>query len=314
MNIDLYSERLRQQQTGGKDVYQYTDIPKPLRVQVAQIAVAAIGPSVSGHASVIRGTRAQSSMKFWNFLRDTLTREYGVHLLSQNKEPMSDVLSFLQHSASTTQCLDVIELIARVIDRQVRKETKYGLDNYGITQNPDDALAEINLRLRRAGCGFQVEDGEVVRVDSQYTHAEIVKPALSLLANPVLRGANEEFRSAHAHYRAGSYEAALVDAAKALESTLKAICTEKKWHFPANATAKPLLDTVMQNQLLPRGVLDHVSVVRATLEQGIPYIRNNFGGHGQGALTREIPAELCAYGLHLAASAMLLLANAAGLK
>lgn len=311
MKIDLYSERVRQQSSGGIDVFQYDSIPPQLRVQISQIAMDAIGqPTVKDTFGNDRVPTPAAEL--WRSIRDVLTREYGVHSLAGQREPVLDVLRFLEGSATAHQCLDVIELICRAI-AIAGKMPKYNRDRSRITQTATDALDEINHRLRRAGCGYQVEHGTVFRVDSQFAHGQIVLPALQLLTHPDLQNANQEFLSAHEHYRNAKYESALVDAAKSLESTLKAICASKGWSVAGNATLKPLLDAVIAQQLLPRGVLDHVSAIRATLEQGVPYLRNNFGGHGKGTGSHTTDEELCAYCLHLAASAILLLVKAAGM-
>ena len=49
----------------------------------------------------------------------------------------------------------------------------------GIEQDPDDAVEELNHRFKEHAIGYQYLEGELVRVDSQFAHAEIVKPALA---------------------------------------------------------------------------------------------------------------------------------------
>ena len=96
----------------------------------------------------------------------------------------------------------------------------------------------------------------------------------------------------------------MAEAGKALESTLKTICDRRRWQYPAGATAKPLLDFVIQNGLLPpEGT--HFAGLRSALEAGLPTIRNRTSGHGQGADRVELPAHLVAFALHLAAANIL---------
>jgi hypothetical protein len=77
--------------------------------------------------------------------------------------------------------------------------------------------------------------------------------------------------------------------------------------YPKNVTARALVDLVFKNQLLPDELQSHFTSLRATLESGIPTIRNAKGGHGQGATPVQVPAHLVAYGIHLTASAIVFL-------
>ena len=54
----------------------------------------------------------------------------------------------------------------------------------------------------------------------------------------------------------------------------------------------------------------HFSGLRSTLESGVPTVRNNWTGHGQGPEEITVPEYIAAYILHLTASNILLLAKA----
>lgn len=45
------------------------------------------------------------------------------------------------------------------------------------------------------------------------------------------------------------------------------------------------------------------------LTSGIPTLRNKNGGHGQGETVRTVEPEIVAYGLHLTAAAIVMLAG-----
>jgi len=316
MPTDLYSTRQQlASQAGTQDVYQYDEIPGTLRVQIAQIAAEAIGGSATkryawletGHA-VVGGNPA------WGFMRKTLCREYGRNTLANKRDAMDDVLAFLLEKASTAESLDTIELLCRTIDSECRTLHPIQVRQLGIIARPDDAIAEINHRLRRASIGYQYESGQLVRIDSQMIHSEVVVPALRLLSQPIFSGAQEEFLSAHRHYREGNHKDALVNASKSLESVLKTIFSHKGWKTEPNWNSKNLLDAAFTSELIPHGLVAHVKAIRATLEQGVPYMRNNMAGHGQGPTTKDVPDYIVAYALHITASAVQLLVEAAGMS
>jgi hypothetical protein len=150
----------------------------------------------------------------------------------------------------------------------------------------------------------------MVRVDSQIIHTEVVKPALQFLSSKDFKGANQEFLSAHEHYRNRKFKECLNDCLKAFESTMKSICTKRRWTHQPNDTAKPLLDIIFQRALIPAFMQSHFTGLRATLEAGVPTVRNKLAGHGQGTSPVEVPGFVAAYALHLTATNILFLVQA----
>ena len=170
-----------------------------------------------------------------------------------------------------------------------------------------EALDEINARFREHGVGYQYENGKIIRMDSELTHQEVVRPALSLLRHPVFKGANDEFMSAHAHFRRREYRDCLVDCGSAFESTMKIICKKRGWGSVENADAKTLIKTCLDHALVPGFLESHLMGLRSALESGLPTIRNKMGPHGKGDSVAEVSAELASYALHLTAANILLL-------
>ena len=180
----------------------------------------------------------------------------------------------------------------------------------GITVTADEAIEELNVRFRRAGVGYRFEDGQIIRIDSELIHSEVVKPALRYLQQRGFEGPREEFLKAHTHFRNGEMKDAVTNANNAFESTLKTICKQRKWQYPQGATASNLLNIVRENGLLPNYLDNSFDQLVATLKSGLPKVRNEQGGHGQGPTPRETPEYVAAYALHLAAAKILFLCEA----
>jgi hypothetical protein len=89
--------------------------------------------------------------------------------------------------------------------------------------SPDDAIAEANARFKEAGVGYQYVSGDVIRVDSEFIHKEVILPVLALLHDPTFASAEKEYLEAHEAYRHGRFEGCIVSCGKAFESTLKVI-------------------------------------------------------------------------------------------
>ena len=282
---EIYSKRLKKLKGNAPEVYRYDKIPRSLKVQINYIWRDSFG----------------EDLEFgFQDLHSILLREYGrLSLVSKVRGNYASVANFMLDAVDTNIFLDVVELSFKKIDTDVRN---HGYKYPGTKITPDDAIAELNARFKEHRIGYQYESGQIVRIDSQLIHSEVVKPALLLLTGDVYRGANEEFLSAHKHYRDRKYKECLNDCLKSFESVMKVICDKRGWNRDENATAKRLLEIIFENGLIPEFMQSHFSGLRATLEAGVPTVRNRLGGHGQGEQPKKVPEYVASYALHLTAS------------
>ncbi|WP_197054390.1 STM4504/CBY_0614 family protein [Nitrosococcus oceani] len=256
------------------------------------------------------GQKVKSAYKF---IVDTLCREYGMFQLPtagqyQRRMYLTELANYLLQVEDMERQLDIVELSFRYIDRSIRKYDY--LQKQGADEKADDAINELNVRLKEHGIGFQFVEGEIVRVDSELIHSEAVKPALWLLNEKNYKGAQQEFLSAYEHYRHGKHKEALNDCLKSFESTMKSICDKRKWPYPQNATSKTLIQTCLNKDLIPVFWQQQFSLLRSMLESSIPTGRNKLGGHGQGTTPVAVPDHLVAYMLHMTASTLVFLTTA----
>ncbi|WP_215847746.1 STM4504/CBY_0614 family protein [Candidatus Pantoea bituminis] len=297
--FDLFSKRQKRLRGEVPDVYQYTELPQNFRVQVIHIIRETIGydNGPGYHAGDI-----------YDAIHKALCREYGVFSLKERAQNNSQaIFDFFLNEKNHERCLDVIELSFKYIHHVIRKDYwKY----QGNQQTADNAIDELNIRFKEAGIGYQFESGEIVKVDSQFIHSDVVKPILQIIGNNIVyQGANDEFLSAHEHYRHQKYKECLNDCLKSFESLMKAIHTKRGWEFNQTDTAKKLINGCLVNGLIPEYMQNEFSSLRILLESGIPTIRNKEGGHGQGHEVTTVPEHLASYSLHLTASTLLFLAK-----
>jgi hypothetical protein len=204
-----------------------------------------------------------------------------------------------------------VELSVRFADKVTRR-WEY-LNEPDPNVRVDRAIEELNQRFKESGVGYQYEQGDLVRVDSDLLHVEAVKPALALLRTKGFAGPSEEFINAYEHYRHARHEEALTEALKAFESTMKVICANKKWQYEQGATAKKLVDICFRNGLIDPFWQNHISHLQGTLENGIATARNKLAAHGQGTAPRDVPRALVAYVLHMTAATIVFLIESARL-
>ncbi|KMK09327.1 STM4504/CBY_0614 family protein [Pluralibacter gergoviae] len=298
--FELFSKRQKKLRGEVADVYQYTNIPNAFRVQVVHIVRDTIGED-SGYET--------EASNIYRLVHQTLCKEYGVFSLKQYADSnFGAIFDYFLAEKEHEKCLDIIEICFKLIDGYIRSnEWKF---RGSVKQNPDDAIEELNIRFKEAGLGYQFESGELVKVDSQFIHSDVVKPTLQILGkNRSYNGVNDEFLSAHEHYRHQRYKECLNDCLKSFESLMKAIHKKHSWQFNDTDTAKKLINSCLANNLVPEYLQNQFSSIRILLESGIPTIRNKEGGHGQGAEITKVPEYLASYTLHLTATNLLFLAK-----
>lgn len=300
--LDLFSKKQKKLRGEVPDVYQYKELPQAFRVQVVHILRDALGDPNKYNSP---------TEKIFEILHNALSREYGVFHLSEEArrgEYQTAVFNFFLQNNNIEKTLDVIQIAFRLV-QNIASEYGYR-DRAGATITPEEAVAELNERFVEHGIGFQFEAGEILRVDSQFLHSDVVKPVLSVLSEKMYSGANEEFLSAHEHYRNKRYKECLNDCLKSFESVLKVICEKRKWKYNRNDTAKALLDCCFQNGLIPDYFQAQFTSLRSGLESGVPTVRNKLSGHGQGIEQRDVPQYIARYLLNLTATSILLLTDA----
>jgi hypothetical protein len=299
--LDLYSSRMAAGQS-THDVWVYDKVPKVLRVQVSNIFKGALGTTEE---------RAQyNSCGVYEFIKKRVAHEHGRPSLADQHLASADVLLCILKEQDTLLWLDVVELSSRCIIEARGRYTDHQRKLADITIRADEAVTELNERFRRAGFGYRFESGKIIRIDSEFLHQETTRPALSLLSDSRFAGADEEFRAAYDHLKAGQNKDCAVNALNALESTMKAICDAKGWKYLKGARATDLLKIVRRENLFPDFADQSFEQLLATLKSGLPAVRNEAGGHGQGSVPVEIPTYVAVYALNLAASKIRFLVEA----
>lgn len=300
--LDIYSKRQNKLRGGEPDVYQYDHLPAPLRVQIVHAMCDALGRP---------GEFA--SHDCWHQINDALCREYGLFSLPTanthgRRNFFNEVADYLLKTEDTEKVLDVVELCFRTVDTVSRSFQFMG--RHDANKIADGAVDELNRRFQEHGVGYQFINGEILRVDSQLLHIEVVKPALRLLESKDYAGPQEEFMRAHEHYRHGNAKEALNECLKSFESLMKAICAKRGWKISGKETASSLIKVCMDNGLIPAFWQTQFTSLKSLLEGAVPAGRNNLAGHGQGAETTTVPAYLVSFMLHMTGSCLVFLASA----
>jgi hypothetical protein len=241
-----------------------------------------------------------------------LATEFGMFSFRKRQESgQTALIEFFMNGADTEQALDIIDLSFRVMVREHSNRAWSSL--YRVSGSSSEAIVDLNQRFLEHRVGYAFVEGDeprLIRKDSEYLHQEAVLPALRLLHEQGFSGANDEYMAAHEHYRHGNHKDCLTNRLKAFESTMKTICTKRKWAYKEGDTASTLIDLCLRNGLLPAFMQTHLGTVKSALESAIPTVRNKMGGHGQGPEPKEVPQFYAEYLLHETAASIVFLVDA----
>lgn len=239
---ELFSKRQKRIRGDVPDVYQCETITTELRIQIIHI-----WNDVWGQVEYDNWGHSNNAYEVYRFIHNKLCREYGMFSLGKEEIPFERVVNFFLNTEETEKVIDVIEFSFRCFDPEVSDDNN--IHTYSNVP-PDIAIYELNNRFREHGVGYQYESGQIIKVDSQFIHTEVVEPVFRFLANPIYKGTNEEFLNAHQHYRKCRYKECLNYCLKAFVSCLKTICKKRGWYYDENgATAKYLIQIVFDHEL-----------------------------------------------------------------
>jgi hypothetical protein len=168
--FETFSKRqAKREQAGQPDFYQYDGLPDALRAQIYFILRDTLGRDYERIVG-----RNHYSSRLWAELHDQMCRELGVFNLDDNTrlDAQEKCRRFLL-SAPTPWAVDFVEMAFWVIAHL--PDLTGQATNPGVQMEPEDAIEELNYRLKDHCVGYQFVGDEIVWVDSQYIHAEAVK-------------------------------------------------------------------------------------------------------------------------------------------
>lgn len=294
---NLFFKRAKKERGELPDIYQYDELPEKLKIQIVHIWKGSIGEDYSNIYD------SSDNIEYYKNVYNILCKELGVFRLGVGGTYFEKIVDYFLKDDDVEISLSIIELMMWCID-------EYLESNYYRKADFQKVVDELNERFKENGIGYQYENKKIIRIDSQYLHTEVVKPALTLLGNPIYQGAQQEFLNAHEHYRHQRYQEAMIDCLKAYESILKIILKKRKWEYKDTDTADALTGKIMQKGLIPDYWQQYFKSLKNTLTSGVPTARNKEAGHGQADEIRNIPDYLASYILHITASAIVFLIKA----
>lgn len=294
------------------DVYQYDEIPTKVRIQIIHIATKLFGksdvntwPIIYQHILEEKGVFSIAPQEYYQLLSqaDFILECYAY------RECKFYIVDSSSQASTYASTIDVLKFCEMMFNVAIHQRSSYIAKQFDkIVANID----ELNYRFKEAGIGYEMNKNsfKIIRIDNQYIHKEVIKPALNILNNHKFEKANEYYQNAHKYYLENKIEACITECGKCFESVLKTICEENGWQ-PDGDTAIRLIECVKKNDLfLPDAKIEKsFTQFIEMLKNGLPPIRN-MASHGTILTTSSIPLYLASYAMHLTAANILLLQQA----
>ena len=311
MAFETYAERQRHQNQGGApEVYIYDQAPAQLRHQIGVALSEGIGSFTISDPYSVNSYRPDDTVAYdcWKEIDRACRKEVFPYLrYIDDKHFMHRVMAAIEGIAEIDEWLSVVEICCKIMS--VLVDTQHAFVDRTDSDAAEAAIAEINRRFDQHRVGYQFENGWIIRKDSALMHAEVIKPALALLTAAEFTKANDDFMTAHTHYRTGAFKDFVTAANRAFESMLKAICELEHWTYGSGDPAARLVTVVTTNGLFTHDFDAGLTAYVTMLKTGLPVVRNNAGGHGEGLATKEVTAGIARYAINLAASNLVLLGD-----
>lgn len=282
----LFSERRREvEEKEEMDYYVFDEVPVEARNKFYYVVKDTLQVFASGDLMAIS----------WDFsevptlLRGFILRKYGL-----GKLPGDNLFGYIRQ-CPVDQLLDFLEVFLMVaLDRA---------DDIDESDAVADAQDRINDILKEHKLGYEMVNGQVVRVDSLYLHREVIKEAITLLHAEGFDGPLAEFQKAIELYDKGErfFAEAITNANKAFESTMKAICEKHGIPYdPDRDAAKVLIGKMYEHDFLMSYLQQFSDHFRLMMESGLPTVRSREGAHGAGLDPKEVSRSIARFALHLA--------------
>lgn len=158
----------------------------------------------------------------------------------------------------------------------------------------------INTIFDQEEVGWILSNQNFYKLDNKFMEESVLSPAAELLIEWNYTGPLEEFQKARAYLDEGDHKQAIDHAYMAYESALKAVAGKSTGKFGE------LLGKIPEQFFhgLPTGT---DKVFRNSVFNCLQPIRNNLGGHGQGAQSYDVPRDFAELAVHLAGSLIVFL-------
>src|ERR1019366_10647117 len=170
MIFETFAHRKRlQSRKGEPEIYTYDQAPEHMR---HQICVALAEGIAVYYGRVGYNEPPPNADGIWGSIDRLCRKELESYLSYLHESNLSlRILNYIRNVQDIDDFLSAVEIgcrchsiISNVFEHKAR----------GAEQKAADAIEEINARFEQHSVGYRFDNGQIIRVDSKLTHAEII--------------------------------------------------------------------------------------------------------------------------------------------
>lgn len=286
---DLYGQK---EEIDKKMFLSYNDIPTETRQRVYYIIYDNVlrNQTILAFACIPGKDIIQNTddyRKLWHEIR----KHKRIPHIYDSEDEQEKIYRWIM-KCSVVDLLQTIDLFIHIKKNETQQEPNERLYN---------TINDINDLFKIDKIGYEIVNEKIIRKDSEFLHEQVIKQTINLLYTNEFKGPHEEFQKALDHYMKKEYKDTIQEANNSFESTMKSILTKRNITFKQDANADLLLDYLKEN-----GVIYSYT---KPLFQGLPKLRNNQSGHGQGIDPKEVNQSYAELALNLAGTFIVFLIN-----
>lgn len=162
--------------------------------------------------------------------------------------------------------------------------------------------SELNSLMKQYDMPWRLLDGNFIKIDSQQFEQDLKNKALIEMEElskiqPEFRSAYSEFHEACENLTNKDNKYAILNACKSFESVLKVVLNENR------GTPDYLTKMFIESKYMNTLPLDVKKTgFQEKVLMGLPFLRNNIAGHGDGKESYQVPESLANLSINLAAA------------
>ena len=297
---ELFSQREKRERGDPPAPIQHDELPDALRSQVSQLVGFHLGPNFGANAHVkeiVEGLRLETGrvpLVFDQYDRPLHT-------------PLLELLTYLGQ-ASLTDFLDAVSYVGDIIVEHYPPDKPH-FSGRGISYHRQarDLVKDLNERFRQHVFGFEFVNYRLRRIGSPEFQDKVVSPALTLLRDPRLKHANEEYNEALVAMGRNDFKSAVLNACMAFESTMKVLLHEHGVSGYQEKTVKDLVKAILDHKIVTlRGGEQNLNGFKDLLGS-LATPRNKQASHGRGVDGQPTDEVVAEYAVHQTAAVVLML-------
>ena len=153
---------------------------------------------------------------------------------------------------------------------------------------------KVNESMEDFECPWRLSDGLFFKVEAEFLVREVIQKAEDQLRQQGFSGALDEFRAARDDLSGAEYRDAILKAGQSFESTLKIVTGS------SSGDIGKLAELFQKAEFMDDLPLEKQKAIVKPISQCLAVLRNELGGHGQGAQKITVERPYASLALHFA--------------